>query len=89
MDLVSIMIVSIMSMGQLRGQLRNTAHMQVSDLSCTCVVADVVYYSRFNIVTSTPGGGGGGYHVDMVYIYICACLLGCFFAKFGIAIGGF
>ena len=32
----------------------------------------------------------GGSRIDMVYgIHKCACLLGCYFAKFGIAIGGF
>ena len=34
-----------------------------------------------------PGGGGGVSHWHG--IRICACLLGHFFAKFGIAIGGF
>ena len=34
------------------------------------------------------GGGGRRWsHIDIVYGYLCACLLGCFFAKFSIAIG--
>ena len=32
--------------------------------------------------------GGGGSHIDMVYVYVPA-FWGAFFAKFGIAIGGF
>ena len=31
--------------------------------------------------------GGGGSHIDI--ILVCACLLGCFFAKFGLAISEF
>ena len=31
-------------------------------------------------------GGGGSHWHD---IHVCACFLGCYFAKFGIAIGGF
>ena len=38
----------------------------------------------FEVIYSVTRGGS---HIDMVYV--CACLLGRFFAKFGIAIGGF
>ena len=42
-------------------------------------------------MTSTEGvgGGGGGVLTLTWYTYICACLLGCYFAKFGTVIGRF
>ena len=39
------------------------------------------------IIKFKEGCQRGYSHMDMVYV--CACLLGCFFAKFGIAIRGF
>ena len=33
--------------------------------------------------------GGGEILTLTWYIHICACFLGCYFAKFGIVIGGF
>ena len=44
-------------------------------------------YLRMWTCDKSPGGGGGFSHWHG--IRICACLLGHFFAKFGIAIGGF
>ena len=42
------------------------------------------------IKSDPPGGGGGGGRFSHWHdIGICACLLGCFFANFGLAIGGF
>ena len=46
-------------------------------------VLRLIYHFRWQFHT----GGVGGSHIDIVYI--CACLLGCYFAKFVIAIGGF
>ena len=40
----------------------------------------------FRLPSHAPGGGGS--HFDMLYV-LCDCLLGRFFAKYGIAIGGF
>ena len=34
-------------------------------------------------------GTWGGSHIDIVHVYVCACLLRYFFMKFGIAIGRF
>lgn len=43
---------------------------------------------RTGAILSGGGGGGGGY-LHWHSIRICACLLGCFLAHFGISMGGF
>ena len=47
------------------------------------------FYWRMELTGVVIWGGGGFSHWHGIRRPICVCLLGCYFTKFGIAIGGF